>query len=91
MIPPCWPRHPHIAHELADLAVRRYLAELAIDPALLNEWHKWDRPQFVERTQAQLADGCRLHHTRWPGDSRHNDFTEASGHRSATFSDSQST
>ena len=26
LIPPCWPRHPHIAHELAVLADQRYSA-----------------------------------------------------------------
>lgn len=91
MIPPCWPRHPHITHELAELAIRRYLAELAIEPALINEWHRWDRPLFVERMQAQLGDGCRNDHNRWPGHNRFDDFTGNSEQRSRTFSDSQST
>lgn len=74
MIPACWPRHPHIAHELAVLAMQRHEAELEIGPKALDEWHRYSRPLFVERMLGQLGEGCRTEHITWPGRSRHTEF-----------------
>ena len=32
LIPPCWPRHPHLANELPVLAFTRWLAEDSLGP-----------------------------------------------------------
>ncbi len=85
MIPACWPRHPHIAHELALLAMLRHDAEQQTTPTALNEWHRYSRPLFVERMLAQLGEGCRTEHTRWPGRTAFTDYSAARDERSAFF------
>ncbi len=81
MIPACWPRHPHIAHELAVLAMLRHQAEQEISPVPLNEWHRYSRPLFIERMLDQLDEGCRTNHATWPGRARFNDYRSARGDR----------
>lgn len=85
MIPACWPRHPHIAHELAVLAMLRYDAEQETSADALGEWHRNTRPLFVERMLAQLDEGCRTEHTTWPGRSRHADFRSSRDERLELF------
>ena len=70
MIPACWPHHAHIVHELAVVAFLRLGAEADSDPKSLEEWHRYNRPLFVERMNVQLAEGCQSGHTRWPGRAR---------------------
>ncbi|MBN9619476.1 MAG: hypothetical protein J0H43_07055 [Actinobacteria bacterium] len=73
LIPPCWPHHPHIAHELPVLAVLRLAAESSTGPELLEEWHRHTLPGFFERMLNRLGDsGCRTgKHVEWPARSRH--------------------
>lgn len=85
MIPACWPRHPHLAHELAVLAMQRHEAELEISPNALGEWHRYSRPLFIERMLAQLDEGCRTEHTRWPGRTAFADNRAARDERAAVF------
>lgn len=85
MVPACWPRHPHLAHELAVLAMLRHQGEQETNPAALNEWHRYSRPLFVERMLAQLDEGCRTRHTTWPGRSRFTDYCTAHGDRSDIY------
>ncbi len=85
MIPPCWPRHPHIAHELAVLAIQRYGAEYDFSPTALDNWHRHNRPLFTERMLAQLGEGCRTEHTAWAGRSRMADYAAARANRQDLF------
>jgi hypothetical protein len=66
-IPPCWPQHPYLAHEIAVLASQRYLAAQAIDPRLLDDWLRVSLPAFVDRMSTRTGDGCLTAHTEWPG------------------------
>lgn len=77
LIPPCWPHHPHIAHELPVLAVLRLAAESSTGPELLEEWHRTTLPSFFDRMLTRLGEtGCRTgKHVAWPGESRHVSYT----------------
>lgn len=79
LIPPCWPRHPHIARELAVLAVLRWYAELATGPDAVEEWLRVAYPSFCKRMSDRLGESdCRLgRHTDWPARSRYGAFAEA--------------
>lgn len=66
-IPPCWPRHPYLAHELPLLACMRHVAGEAKEPRLLEEWMRLILPAFMERTAARTGEGCHNEHTEWPG------------------------
>ena len=61
LIPPCWPHHPHIAHELPVLAVLRLAAESSTGPELLEEWHRHTLPGVL-RPDAEPAGRERLPH-----------------------------
>lgn len=76
-IPSCWPRHPHLVHELAVVACLRLAAADATDPQLLEEWHRYVLPGFCERMTDRLGGvGCAPgKHTDWPARSRHVEFT----------------
>lgn len=58
MLPRCWPRHPHLVHELAVLADRRLSAEISTSSDHLEEWHRFTLPAFRERARRQLAQHC---------------------------------
>ena len=73
LIPPCWPRHPHIANELPVLAFLRWLAEDNLNPDALDEWHRYTFQMFLDRMTARLGESsCRTgKHQDWPADSRY--------------------
>lgn len=73
LVPPCWPHHPHIAHELPVLAVLRVAAESSTGPELLEEWHRHTLTAFFDRMLDRLGEsGCRVgKHVGWPAESRH--------------------
>lgn len=77
VIPPCWPQHPHLAHELAVLACLRLQAGRAFTPDPLEEWHRWACPSFTDRMHARLGNGgCPPgKHTDWPARGRHVDYS----------------
>ena len=78
MIPGCWPRHPHIANELAVLACLRDAAnDMNAPPETLEEWHRHALPLFLDRLANRLGEGtCRTGvHQDWPAASRHDKFT----------------
>ena len=77
LIPPCWPRHPHIARELPALAIQRWNAERSDGPEALEEWHRQSFPQFLDRLLDRLGDGgCRTgKHADWPAESRYLTYT----------------
>ncbi len=70
-IPPCWPLHPHIVHELAVLADQRRRAGVALDSSALEEWHRYTLPGFLERMRGRLKSHCEQDHQPWPARSRH--------------------
>ena len=72
LIPGCWPRHPHIAHELPVLACLRDSAE-STGPELLEEWHRHTLPLFTDRLTARLGEStCRVgKHQDWPAAARY--------------------
>lgn len=66
-IPPCWPQHPYLAHEIAVLASLRYIASQATEPRPLEEWLRVSLPTFIERMSTRSGEGCLTTHTEWPG------------------------
>lgn len=77
MIPPCWPRHPHLARELPVLAFLRWQAEEATSPEPIEEWHRYSLPMFCDRMVSRLGEsGCRTgKHLDWPAESRYAAYT----------------
>lgn len=71
MIPSCWPRHPHLVHEIAVLADLRRRAGLALTGDLLEEWHRYALPAFIDRTRGRMRQHCLQGHEPWPGLGRH--------------------
>ena len=73
VIPICWMQHPHIVHELATVASLRWEAEYAVSAAVLEEWHRYTLPMFLERIAQRIgATGCPPgKHQPDPGNARH--------------------
>ena len=68
MIPSCWPRHPHLVHELAVIADLRRRAGLALTADALEEWHRYALPAFTDRMRQRLRKHCLDGgHQAWPG------------------------
>ncbi len=78
MIPSCWPWHPHIAHELPLLGCLRLTAEDSYSPELLEDWHRYSLPLFLERMATRIGEGgCGSgRHADWPAASRHQADTD---------------
>ena len=93
LIPPCWPAHPHIGHELAVLADQRRTAELALTSELLEEWHRYSLPMFLDRLVRRLGNRCLTKHDEWPAAARHRAYlSEASQQqRAGWFADDLAT
>lgn len=73
VIPACWPRHPHLVHELAILADLHRRADRALISVPLEEWHRSTLPTFLERMRARVADHCaEVHPSTWPAAGRFN-------------------
>lgn len=68
-IPSCWPRHPHIVHEVAVLASLRLAAGHALTADPLEEWHRYALPGFFDRMRARAGSAaCQPGtHKPWPG------------------------
>ena len=79
MIPGCWPAHPHVAHELAVVACLRYDAGFALSPDVLEDWHRYTLPGFLDRMADRLGSNpCPPgKHNDWPGSARYKDFESA--------------
>jgi len=73
VIPSCWPKHPHLVHELAVLADLRRRADRALTSDALEEWHRYALPTFLERMRHRIAEHCNDDHpTVWPSAGRFN-------------------
>ena len=85
MIPSCWPRHPHLVHELAVLADLRRRASLALTADALEEWHRYALPAFTDRTRQRLRQHCQDGgHQSWPAQGRHTRHQGANSRRERT-------
>jgi len=71
VIPPCWPQHPHLVHELAVLADQRHRAGEALSSDPLEEWHRHSLPEFAERMRTRLRNHCQEDHQSWPAKGRY--------------------
>lgn len=79
MIPPCWPRHPHLVHEIAVLADLRRRAGRALTADLLEEWHRYVLPAFHDRMRQRVRQHCQDGvHEAWPSLGRHTRHLSAS-------------
>ena len=89
LIPPCWPAHPHIGHELAVLADQRRAAGLALGGDLLEEWHRYSLPMFQDRLVGRLGNRCVTKHDEWPAAARHRAYVSEGGQqqRAGWFAD----
>ena len=89
MIPPCWPLHPHLVHEIAVLADQRRRAGIAPDSNGLEEWHRYSLPGFLDRMQTRLKNHCDQDHQPWPARSRYARYQDDRNarRRQAAFND----
>jgi hypothetical protein len=72
MIPPCWPKHPHLVHEIAVLADLRRRAGHALTGDAMEEWHRYALPAFTERVRQRMQQHCQDRgHQPWPAQGRH--------------------
>ncbi|NLI85063.1 MAG: hypothetical protein GX440_06650 [Propionibacterium sp.] len=89
LIPPCWPSHPHLVHELGVVADQRRRAGLAFTSDALEEWHRYCLPSFVERMKARCRGFCEGGHLSAPGCARNIRYEAGSAvaDRKALFAD----
>ncbi|QLQ16338.1 MAG: hypothetical protein HZY73_12510 [Micropruina sp.] len=71
LIPPCWPLHPHLVHEIAVLADQRRRASLDLTSSALEEWHRYGLPTFLDRLKGRTRNLCDDRHSPWPAKGRH--------------------
>ncbi len=76
LIPPCWPHHPHLVHELAVLTDQRRRVGISLDSNGLEEWHRYSLPGFFDRLRARLKAHCDQDHQPWPARSRDFRYTD---------------
>ena len=70
MIPPCWPQHPNLVHEIAVLADQRRRAGLDTSSNSLEEWHRYTVPAFLDRLRQRTKSHCDEHHQPCPARGR---------------------
>ena len=70
MIPPCWPLHPHLVHEIGVVAGQRRSIELASNANALEEWHRYVVPALLDRIQKRVKQHCDENHQSWPARAR---------------------
>lgn len=70
MIPPCWPEHPHLVHEIAVLADQRRRAGIDTSSNGLEEWHRYAVPAFLDRLRQRSKSHCDEQHQAWPARGR---------------------
>lgn len=81
-IPPCWPLHPHLVHEIGALADQRRRVALAINSNAMEEWHRYSVPSFLDRLRERTKQHCDEHHQAWPARAR---FARHEGEAMAAF------
>lgn len=77
-IPACWPRHPHLVHEIGVIADQRRRSGLHVDSDALEEWHRYCLPAFTDRMRTRLKSHCEEGHQPWPTRGRYSRHTSES-------------
>ena len=85
MIPPCWPLHPHLVHDIGVLADQRRLIAQATNSNSLEEWHRYSVPAFFERLAERVKQHCDDQHHAWPARARYSRYSAQSPDRSKTM------
>ncbi|SOC51167.1 hypothetical protein [Ornithinimicrobium cerasi] len=85
LVPPCWPAHPHLVHEIAVLADRRHTAGQAMTGDALEEWHRYVLPAFFDRRRTRLRTACDSRHHDWPARPAHIRFQDGNEHRARHY------
>lgn len=87
LIPPCWPSHPHLVHELGVVADQRRRAGMAFTSDALEEWHRYCLPTFVDRMKTRCRGFCEDGHLSAPGSARNIRYNagSATAEREALF------
>lgn len=62
VVPACWPRHPHLVHDLAVLADHRRRAGQEPSSLLLEHWQRVTLPAFLDRMHAAVGQRCAAGH-----------------------------
>ncbi len=70
LVPPCWPSHPHLVHELGVVADQRRRAGLAFTSDALDEWQRYTLPSFIDRMRTRYRGFCEDEHQSAPGSAR---------------------
>ena len=70
LIPPCWPSHPHLVHELGVIADQRRRARLAFTSDPMEDWHRYTLPSFIDRMKTRYRGFCEEAHRAAPGTAR---------------------
>lgn len=71
LIPPCWPHHPHLVHEIAVLAVQRRQASRTPTAWALEQWQTHALPTFLTRSNTRLRRHCDTDHQPTPASTAH--------------------
>jgi hypothetical protein len=71
LLPPCWPHHPHLVHELAVLAVQRRQATRTPTAWALEQWQTHTLPTFLTRTHSRIRRHCNSDHQPTPATPAH--------------------
>ncbi|MCE0485472.1 hypothetical protein [Ornithinimicrobium sediminis] len=85
LVPPCWPAHPHLVHEIAVLADQRHTAGQDMDSDALEEWHRYALPAFFDRRRTRLRTACDSRHHDWPARPAHIRFQGAHDQRAQHY------
>lgn len=86
LIPPCWPNHPHLVHEIAVLAEQRRQASRTTTSEALDQWQTHTLPNFVIRSHTRLRRHCATNHQPTPAapaHTRHQAHPEQSARRTS--------
>ena len=70
LIPPCWPQHPHLVHELGVVADQRRRGVMSFTSDNLEDWHRYCLPAFLDRMKTRYCGFCEDGHQDAPGTAR---------------------
>ena len=75
LIPPCWPSHPHLVHELGVVADQRRRAGMAFTSDSHEDWHRSCLPSFIDRMKSRYRGICEDGHRNAPGTARNTRYS----------------
>ncbi|MDR1791273.1 MAG: hypothetical protein LBR20_06435 [Propionibacteriaceae bacterium] len=85
LIPPCWPHHPHLVHDIALLADQRRRAQLDPNSNNLEAWVRYSLNGFISRMAERVKRHCREHHQKWPAAASYNVHMDLRAERAELF------